>query len=204
MADDKPKDDKPKGDAKPKVEEKPPEKDFGIQIVEVLFMLFVVVTLLGGVLASATNFLSGINIKTFSIEHLMSTYTRPFSSVLNPIGETATVTSSKTTVYDEAGGKAVGTQKRFAKGKVTKGPVEIGGVKYWYVDFESGPDGWVAQGDVAIVKSEASPFVKVALWFYKISTWLRYVLWFLIVILVFMIVYILYELARVRKNMRMK
>lgn len=204
MPPEKPKDDKPKGDAKPKVEEKPPEKDFGTQIVEMLFILFVVATLLGGVLSSATNFLSGVGIKTFSLERLMGTYTRSMKAVLNPISETATVTSQKTEVYDEAGGRSVGTQKRFAKGKVVKGPVEVGGVTYWYVDFESGPDGWVAQDDIAVVKSEPSPFVKVALWFYKIGLWLRYILWACIVIIGFLIAYILYEMARVRKNMKMK
>lgn len=204
MPPEKPKDDKPKGDAKPKVEEKPPEKDFGLQIVEMLFMLFIISTLLGGVAASVTNFLSGAGIKAFSVERLMGTYTRPFDAVLNPIGETATVTSQKTEVYDEPGGKTIGTQKRFANGKVTKGPVEIGGVTYWYIDFESGPDGWVAEDDMAVVKKEASPFVKAALWFYNIGAWLRYILWFLILILIGVIAYVLYDLTQVRTNMRMK
>jgi hypothetical protein len=204
MAEEKPKDDKPKVDAKPKVEEKPPEKDFGLQIVEMLFYLFLIATLLGGVLSSVTGFLSGSGVKGFSVERLMGTYTRPFEAVLNPIGESATVTSAKTEVYDEAGGKTIGTQKRFAKGVVKKGPVEIGGVKYWYIDFESGPDGWVAQDDIAVIKSNPSLFVKLLLGLYKIGAWLRYFLWFLILILTGVIVYVLYNLTQVRKNVRMK
>jgi len=200
MADEKPKDEKPKGDAKPKVEEKPPAKDYGIEIIEMLFILFVIATLLGGVLSSATNILSGATIKSFSLERLMGTYTRPFGAVLKPIGETATVQSAKTNVYDEVGGKVIGTQRRFANGKVMRGPVEIGGVTYWYIDFESGPDGWVAQDDMAVVKSTPSPLVRFALMMYKIGAWLHYMLWFLIVILACVIAYILYHLAQVRTH----
>lgn len=200
MPPEKPKDEKPKIDSKPKVDEKPPEKGFGWEITEMLFYLFLISTLLGGVFASVSNFFGGAQGSGFGMERLMATYTRPFNAVLNPIGETATVTNKKTDVYDEPGGKSIGTQKRFAKGVVTRGPVEIGGVKYWYVDFEDGSDGWVAQDDMAIVDSEPPLLTKIILFLYKIGTWFRYILWVLIGVLVCVGVYVLRELTQIRQN----
>lgn len=53
----------------------------------------------------------------------------------------------KVTVYDDAGEK-IGTQKINRKGVVEQGPVWRDGQRYWYVDFTSGTDGWVAEKDI--------------------------------------------------------
>lgn len=149
MADDKPKDDKPKGDAKPKVEEKPSEQlGAGKEILRLLFVFFIISTLLGGLVSSVTGFISGGFFMDFSIEKLVDSYTRPFASVINPIGGFTTVTSEKTDVYDTPGGKKIGTQKKQASGRVLRGSVEIDGVKYWYVDFDKDSDGWVSEDDL--------------------------------------------------------
>lgn len=149
MADEKPKDDKPKGDTKPKVEEKPAEApNFMREIATMLFMLFVFMTIFGGLIASVSSFISGFGSKSFSLPGLLTSYTRPFASVLNPIGGFATVVSDGTTVFDTPGGVKIGTQKRQAVGRVVKGAVVVSGVKYWYVDFEKDPDGWVSEEDL--------------------------------------------------------
>jgi len=149
MAEEKPKDDKPKGDAKPKTDEKPAEQiGAGREILRLLFMFFIISTLLGGVASSVSGFLSGNFLKSISIEKLMNSYSRPFASVINPIGGFATVTSDKTDVYDTPGGRKIGTQKKQASGRVVKGAVEIDGVNYWYIDFDKDPDGWVSEDDL--------------------------------------------------------
>lgn len=145
-------DEKPKVDAKPKAEEKPAEEvNFAKEIIGMLFMFFVISTLLGGVLTSATNFISGIGSGSFSIQKLIDSYSRPFKSVLNPIGGFAVVRSEKTNVYDSPNGNLIGTQKKQAMGRVVRGSVTIGGITYWYVDFETDPDGWVAEDDLGYV-----------------------------------------------------
>ncbi len=158
MADEKPKDDKPKGDAKPKTEEKPAETpNYLREIAGMLFMLFVFMTIFGGVLASASSFISGLGSKSFSLEGLLGSYTRPFASVFNPIGGFATVVSDGTTVFDTPGGSKIGTQKRQAVGRVVRGPVMVGGVNYWYVDFEKDPDGWVSEKDLGYSDPKTRP-----------------------------------------------
>ena len=70
------------------------------------------------------------------------------------VGSRIKAVQNPTRVYDAAGGSSVGTQRAGAEGTITAGPVYKNGVRYWYVDFESGPDGWLAEADMQIVKSE--------------------------------------------------
>ncbi len=56
-------------------------------------------------------------------------------------------TKRKTSVYDDAGEK-IGTQKMGRKGSVERGPISRDGERYWYIDFVSGHDGWVAEKDI--------------------------------------------------------
>jgi len=143
MADEKPKDNKPK------VDEKPAEQlGAGKEIFRLLFVFFIISTLLGGIVSSLGDFASGGFVKNFSIEKLMKSYSRPFASVINPIGGFATVTSEKTDVYDAPGGRKIGSQNKQASGRVIRGSVEIDGEKYWYVDFDKDPDGWVSEDDL--------------------------------------------------------
>lgn len=206
MADEKPKDDKPKGDAKPAAPAAAPapESNPGREIASLLFMLFIGMTLLGGVLTSVTTFIGGMGSGSFSIDRLTDSYTRSFSATLNPIGEKALVTVRKTDVYDSPGEDKIGTQKRRALGDVLKGGVEVRGVNYWYIDFLKQPDGWVSEKDMAIIDSTPSVFVRLMFLLYDIAGWFRYFLWFLIPVLVVSIVYVIYSLTQVRKNTRKK
>lgn len=214
MADEKPKDDKPKGDikgdakpdSKPKVDAPAPApaSNPGREIVGLLFMMFIGMTLLGGVLTSVTNFISGAGRSSFSIESLIDSYSRPFPAVLNPIGQSAVVTAEKTEVFDTPGEDKIGTQKRRAVGNILKGAVQVGGINYWYIDFLKQPDGWVSEEDMAVVDSVPSLFVRLMFLLHDIAGWFKYFLWFLVPVLVAGIVYVLYSLTQVRTNNRRK
>lgn len=208
MADEKPKDDKPKGDFKPKADEKPPaptpESNPGKEIVGLLFMFFIGTTLLGGVLTSATAFIGGLSSGSFSIDRLVDSYTRSFPATLNPIGEVAVVRVAETDVYDSPGEDKLGTQKRRATGDVLRGGVEVKGINYWYVDFTKQPDGWVSEKDMGILESTPSVFTRLMFLAYDIATWFKYFLWILIPILGLALGYVIYNLTQIRKNNRLK
>lgn len=208
MADEKPKDDKPKGDARPKTDDKAaapaPESNPGREIVTLLFMLFIGMTVLGGVLTSATAFIGGLSSGSFSIDRLADSYTRSFAATLNPLKEKALVTVGKTNVYDSPGEDKIGTQKRRATGDVLKGGVEVGGINYWYIDFAKQPDGWVSEKDMAIIESNPSIFTRAMFLLYDIATWFKLFLWFLIPVLAVGVAYVIYNLTQIRKNTREK
>ncbi len=205
MADEKPKDDKPKGDAKPKVEEKPAEApNFLREIAGMLFMLFVFMTLFGGILTSANNFVSGLNGKSFTMRYLLNSYTRPVASALRPLGSPVVAMEADVAVYTEPGGIRRGTQDQRAQGTITQGPVLIGGERYWYVDFAEDPDGWVKESDIALVDGTPSLITRILFSLYTIAWWMKYILWLLIVVFAGTIAYITYDLTRVRNNVRMK
>lgn len=75
----------------------------------------------------------------------------PDGSAFNP-GDTPVGSSvqskRKASIYDDAGEK-IGTQKTNREGVVERGPIWRDGERYWYVDFEGGPDGWIAERDIS-------------------------------------------------------
>ncbi len=87
-----------------------------------------------------------------------------------PVGETAYAISEVTDVFGSPGGQRIGSQPRGAKGVITKGPLAYGGERYWYVDFESGPDGWVKESDLFLPAKETlfSKLVSGIYFLYKI------------------------------------
>jgi len=212
MADEKQKfddkSDKPKGDAKPdakpKTDAPAPESNPGREIVSLLFMMFIGMTLLGGVLTSVTNFIGGTGRSGLSMDRLIESYTRAFPAVLNPIGESAVVTTEKTDVFDTPGEDKLGTQKRRAVGNILQGAVQVKGTNYWYIDFLKQPDGWVSEEDMAVIDSTPSLFVRCMFLLHDIAGWFKYFLWFLIPVLVGGVVYVLYNLTQIRKNTRRK
>lgn len=205
MADEKPKDDKPKGDAKPKTEEKPAEApDFVREILGMFFIAFVFLTLFGGIISSVSGFVSGLQGKNFTLRYVLDSYTRPVASAVNPLNTAVIVMNEDVVVYDEPGGAQSGTQDQRSKGTIRKGPVSIGGEKYWFVDFEEGADGWVLESDIALVDGTPSLFARVLLVFHTIALWMKYILWILIVLCVGIIAHVIYNLTNIRKNTRMK
>lgn len=146
-------DEKPKADAKPA--ETPPVKHPFAWLFEMMLLLFLASTVLTSILGNfdVGDFLSGGS----SFTSLFSPKTRALASVLNPIGGRAIITSSSAQIYGEPGGDVVGTQKKNAKGTILQGPVTIDGVRYYYVDFDSGVDGWVKETDAQYLETTTRP-----------------------------------------------
>lgn len=143
-------------DEKEKPKEKPPttieddHKKMATEIITLLFIMFVLMTLLNGI--SKTFNLGSLfqnGWKGLTPKGLALSGTRPLASVLNPINARVLVSAEETTVYDEAGGKKIGTHSFGDYGRVLRGPVTVNGEKYFYVDFEKGVDGWVKEKDLA-------------------------------------------------------
>ncbi|HEY0220831.1 MAG TPA: hypothetical protein VGC58_01270 [Candidatus Paceibacterota bacterium] len=142
--------DEVKPGSKPESKPAPAEKDSFVDIVSMVVVLFIVVSLLSGI----ANFFTSVSSQDgspwymrFTPNGIMKANTRPISSLSNPVG--ARVVSLKTTdVYDTPGGRNIGSHKVGDKAKILQGPVEINGVKYYYVDFDEDPDGWVRENDI--------------------------------------------------------
>src|SRR3989344_3292083 len=60
-----------------------------------------------------------------------------------------------TEVRSSPGGPSIGIQAEGARGVITKGPEYANGERFWYVDFASGPDGWVLEKDIELQKEDS-------------------------------------------------
>src|SRR5437899_5376921 len=58
------------------------------------------------------------------------------------------VSAAEGNVRDAPGGVRLGSQPANAVGTVIKGPVSAAGGRFWDVDFDSGPDGWVNENEL--------------------------------------------------------
>lgn len=81
--------------------------------------------------------LSGVKIKNFNGGNQI-------------IGMKAAVARSSA-IYDEPVGNIVGYQKRGASGTIIEGPtIGTDNKRFWFVDFENGEDGWVAEENLFV------------------------------------------------------
>jgi hypothetical protein len=144
---------------KPEKKDAPPAppKDPFVEIISwFLFAVFILYLLNGFIrVLSSFNF-STYGWKGLTPQGLILSRTNPISSLLNPVGARV-ITSGKVTVFDAPSGKEIGTQDMNAEGRIIQGPVNIKGQNYWYVDFDSGKDGWVKEEDIRAVKETITP-----------------------------------------------
>lgn len=149
MADEKKPDAK---DAKPAPA--PEKKDEFVEIVSIIVVIMLVMSIVNGIVNFVhtskifANGWAGLTPKGILLSH-----TRPIASLLNPTGARV-ISVQKTDVYNSPDGTKIGTQNAAPRGKILQGPVEIDGNRYWYVDYDSGPDGWVKESDIAYLESE--------------------------------------------------
>jgi hypothetical protein len=144
--------------------------------------------------------------RPFSEEGILLSHSRPIASLLNPIGVSVVALgdtkSSDTAVFDSPGGKQIGTQSIDARGKITGGPVQIGGQNYYFVQFASGKSGWVLESDIGAVESEPTPFENFLIWIYSAISFFEFLSISISLCLVGWIAYIVYHLTQIRKNAR--
>lgn len=140
-------------------EEKKPEAPWTPASVGTVFSeiagLLILIIVIGVVLSALTGLFNvgGANGPTipwyqrFTEKGMLISHSKPLSSIENPIGmRVASIRDND--VYDSPGGKKIGSHKFGDAGRVIQGPVEVNGVKYWYVDYDTDPDGWVKEDDV--------------------------------------------------------
>ena len=137
------------------------------EIIEKILLAILLISFLGGLfntLSSSSQTFGDIfknGWRGLTPKALALSGTRPLASVLNPINGRVLVSNEKgTDVYNEVLGKKIGTQKFGAYGRVLRGPVSINGEKYFYVDFESGVDGWVKESDLNYKDATIRPLKK--------------------------------------------
>lgn len=136
----------------------------GVVLSEIIGIM-VLVLIIGSILGALTgmfNFngkgLDGVSIpwyERFTQKGRLIAHSKPLSALENPIGMRV-VSAKDNDVYDSPGGKKIGSHKLGDAGRVLQGPVEVGGVKYWYVDYDTDPDGWVKEEDVRSLTSPIS------------------------------------------------
>lgn len=181
-------------------DEKKPEapKNHAADVAAEMIGLFFLILILGGLFSSISNRLDGARLfgsgwLGLSPKNVLLLHTRPISSLSNPIGAKV-VTTNKTDVYDAPGGKKIGSQRFGVKGKILQGPVDIGGKRYWYVDFDSGQDGWVSEDNMAYLETEPSLVEWLWIGFYS---YLGYIQFSIIIFCILCFLYILYLNAKI-------
>ncbi len=192
--------DEKKPDAKPAAPPPPPERDAFVEIVSLVFVLFLVMTLLGNLVANISksklfsNGWSGLTPRGILLSH-----TRPIASLANPVGARI-VSINKTDVFGAPAGLKIGTHGITDRGTILQGPVEINGERYWYVDYDTDPDGWVKESDIAYLESEPNFIERIIIGLLSAYWYFRIVVFILCIILIFAIIYLYREITNMRIN----
>jgi hypothetical protein len=189
---------------KPEKKDAPPATsgDPFAEIVSTLLALFFLVYILNGFFSFInSNRILSQGWKGLTPQGILLSHTRPINSLLNPVG-TRVVSTKDTNVYDSPGGKQIGSQKFNSRGKIIQGPVIIGGERYWYVDYDSGPDGWVKESDIAYLESEPSFFERVLINIFSMVWFLKLLSVVLSILFILFMAYLIRRLTRLRLNER--
>lgn len=189
--------------------DKPADKPAEVKKDPFVDMVFTIGALLL-VMMALNSFLSFINnghffdggVSSFSPRGIILKHTRPINSLDNPLG-VRVVSLNETTVYDSPGERKVGTQKFNTRGKILQGFVMVGGVKYWYVDYDSGPDGWVREDDIAYQVSEPNAFERMLMKIPSFVSVLKVISVLISLSVAAFMGYLIYKLTRIRENQRL-
>lgn len=191
-----------KKDAKPAPASEKKEDPF-VEIVSSIVAILVILFLLNSLVSSISQSrIFSMGLRGFTPQGILLSSTRPISSLSNPIGARVVSTSKETSVYSDPGGRKIGTQDFNSRGTILQGPVEIDGERYWYVDFDEDPDGWVKESDIAHLVREPSLFEKLIINIFSVITILKFISIILVLILIAGCIYIIYKLTGVRVKER--
>ncbi len=177
-----------------------PAKDPFIEIVSFFAVIFIALFLLNGLFRMINSShlfsrgFSGLTPKGIILNH-----TRPIVSLNNPIGAHV-VALHDLSVYNDPGGKKVGDQPFNARGKIVQGPVTIAGVTYYYVDFDTGTDGWVRESDIGYLESEPNGFERFIMFLFDFISFIRLVAVLFSIVLIGFITYVVRRLTAIRVN----
>lgn len=189
-----------KKEAKPAAE---PYKDPFTEIIFFIVAIFVLIYLLNALLASiSSSNLFSRGWRGLTPEGILSYNTRPISSLANPINAKVATLKKETSVFSSPGGNKIGSQKFNSRGVILQGPVEIDGKRYWYVDFEEDPDGWVSEDDIGYLEREPSLIERIIMTFYSIVFIARVISVIVSLIFIIFSIYIIRGLTKVRMSQR--
>lgn len=140
-------------DEKAKAPETPPSDHHMLwEIAGIVLVFYIIVSLFNNTVSLlGLNNLFSHGLRGFTPSGLALSKTRPLSSVLNPINGQVLASSAKTEVYDSPGGKLIGRHKIGDYGRIIRGPITFEGEKYYFVDFEKKPSGWVKEKDLGFL-----------------------------------------------------
>lgn len=141
---------------------KPLYKDPIFEIIATLLVLLLVSSILSGIIKSIRSGVFSQGLSRFTERGILLAHGIPISSIYNPVGVNI-VSVNETTVYDSPNGKRIGKQKIETDGKVLQGPITEDSKSYWYVDYDSDPDGWVIEEDIIYLESRPNLFERLTL-----------------------------------------
>lgn len=196
---------KPANNGKPadKAPAPAPASDPFVEIVTFIVGAFVVLFLINSVIASINSSrLFSHGLAGLTPQGIIANHTRPIASLANPILARIVVLRD-TSVYSDAGGRQiVGTQKFNARGKILQGPVIVAGKNYYYVDFDSGVDGWVTDTDTAYLESEPSLFELALIYIFTLISIFKIISIIVSILIIAFLVYVVRKLTEIRVNER--
>lgn len=178
----------------------PAKEDPFVEIVWGIVVLLIIVYALNGFISAFSNskiFSNGL--QGMTPRGILLAHTVPISSLENPIGAKV-VNLNDSNVYSSPGGFVVGKHKMGDRGIILQGPVEIDGERYWYVDYESGTDGWVKESDIAHLVSEPNLLERMIINIFSIYGYLRLIAILICIIAIIWIAYLIRKLTALRIN----
>lgn len=197
MAEEK-KDDK-KADAKPAAA---PAGDPFAEIVSILFGLMLLAYFVNGLFNSITsNPIFAHGWSGLTPQGMLLSRTRPIASLDHALN-VAVVSINDTTVFKSPGDDKIGSQPWGATGTILQGPVTIGSVRYWYVDYVNPPDGWVQERDIAYLESGPTLIERIIIYLYVALNWIKLLIMAITLALMVGLIYVLRKLSRLRQNTR--
>ncbi|MEI6843499.1 MAG: hypothetical protein WCK48_03285 [bacterium] len=177
----------------------PTSQDPFVEIVSFIALAFFAIYIINGFVSLLTTsriFTCGLS--CFTPQAIVLSHTRPIASLNDAINAKVISSKDTTAVYDSPGEKQVGSQTFGTKGKILQGPVTINGERYWYVDYETGADGWVKESDLAYVESEPSVFEKIVISALSFVWLLRYVSVLISLLFILAVVFLYMKIRKLR------
>ena len=169
-----------------------------VEIVSALVALFVILYIVNAFIATiSSSRFSSLGWTAFTPRGIYLAHSLPISALENPIG-VRVFGKNDLNVYDSPNGNKIGEQKSLSKGKILQGPVEIDSIRFWYVDFDTNPDGWVRESSIVYLQSEPNLIERIYMKIFAIGV---YVKWILIIFSILAILAIIYLFNKV-KNLR--
>ncbi len=186
-----------------KPEEKPSGRpDLFVEVISLIFGLLFLLYIVNGAILAAKNIWSEVSgPRGFTKEGIILSHARPISDLENPLN-TRIINQEETSVYDSPAGRNIGNQPVLARGKILQGPVSISDSRYWYVDYDTDPDGWVKESSIAYLTREPNLFERILIYIITSIWYIAAIVVILTILSIMEIIYLWNKLDNLRTNER--